>query len=231
MRITIINGQNHKGATWHIGDLLVKALGEHHEVTEFFLPKDMPHFCIGCANCIMKGESYCPHYAEMKPIVEAIDRAELLIFTTPTYAYHASGAMKALLDHLSWRWMTHRPQVSAFKKQAIVISTSAGSTTKYAIKDIADSLKFWGIGRIYRFGLATNALSWDVIDPKKMKKINEKIAKLVKQIEASKEHVKPTLFQKSFFSLMRAMQKNPWNLIDAAWWKENGWMEKARPWK
>ena len=46
MKIAMINGQNHKGSTYHIGKMLADKLGG--EVTEFFLPKDFGHFCIGC---------------------------------------------------------------------------------------------------------------------------------------------------------------------------------------
>ena len=35
----MINGQNHKGSTYHIGKMLADKLGG--EVTEFFLPKDL----------------------------------------------------------------------------------------------------------------------------------------------------------------------------------------------
>lgn len=157
MHITIINGQNHKGSSWHIGDEIVQQLGNKNTLIEFFLPKDFEHFCIGCTKCIMEDIANCPHYSDLEPIIKAIDCADLLIFTTPTYVYHASGSMKALLDHLSWRWMTHRPEPSAFAKQAIIVSTSAGSTTKHAIRDIKHSLTFWGIAKIHTLGIAVSA--------------------------------------------------------------------------
>ena len=51
MIITVINGQNHKGSTYNIGKILVGNLGEN-EVHEFFLPRDLNHFCTGCCSCI-----------------------------------------------------------------------------------------------------------------------------------------------------------------------------------
>ncbi|NCA93506.1 flavin reductase, partial [bacterium] len=116
MKITVINGQNHRECSWNMGKELVKALGEGNEITEFFMPRDMPHFCLGCANCIYISEEKCPHYVSMKPIEDSVKETDLLIFTTPTYAYHASGSMKALLDHFSWRWMSHRPDGTSFYK-------------------------------------------------------------------------------------------------------------------
>ena len=40
MNIVIINGQNHKGSTYHIGRMLAERVGGN--ITEFFLPRD---FC------------------------------------------------------------------------------------------------------------------------------------------------------------------------------------------
>ena len=78
MKIAMINGQNHKGSTYHIGKMLADKLGG--EVTEFFLPKDFGHFCIGCNQCIVKDEKLCPYYKELKPLTDAIDSADVIIY-------------------------------------------------------------------------------------------------------------------------------------------------------
>ncbi|WP_010243966.1 NADPH-dependent FMN reductase family protein [Acetivibrio cellulolyticus] len=46
MKITMIHGQNHKGSTYHIGRLLAGKLAKEYEITEFFLPRDLNHFCL-----------------------------------------------------------------------------------------------------------------------------------------------------------------------------------------
>ena len=123
MKIVVINGQTHKGTTHHISHMLTDALGG--EVTEFFLPRDFGAFCVGCAQCIRKDEALCPHAEALAPITAAMDAADVLIFSTPVYVYHATGQMKALLDHYGWRWIIHRPEPSMFKKQAVVLTTAA----------------------------------------------------------------------------------------------------------
>ena len=60
MRIVLIHGQNHKGSTYHVGRILVDQLSEEKEITEFFLPRDLEHFCIGCYACI-DDEEKCPY--------------------------------------------------------------------------------------------------------------------------------------------------------------------------
>lgn len=46
MNIVIINGQNHKGSTYHIGRKLAERVGGN--ITEFFLPRDFSDYCVGC---------------------------------------------------------------------------------------------------------------------------------------------------------------------------------------
>ena len=85
----------------------------------------------------MKGEEHCPHYEKLKPIVEAIDEADVIILASPVYVYHATGAMKALLDHYGWRWMAHCPEEKMFKKQGVCIATAAGAVAGAATQQPA----------------------------------------------------------------------------------------------
>ena len=52
MKITVINGKNHKGTSYHMGRILAEKLTRKEAITEFFLPKDLDHFCLGCYSCI-----------------------------------------------------------------------------------------------------------------------------------------------------------------------------------
>jgi hypothetical protein len=47
------------------------------DIDEFFLPRDFGQFCIGCANCIKKSETLCPHYTNLLPVTKSIDEADL----------------------------------------------------------------------------------------------------------------------------------------------------------
>ena len=151
MNIVIVHGQNHKGSTYHIAHALAKKLGG--TIPEFFLPRDFGSFCVGCVQCFLKSETKCPHFAKLQPITEAIDKADVIILASPVYVYHATGAMKAWLDHYGYQWMVHRPKEIMFEKQAVCIATAAGAGTKTATADMADSLFFWGVGKIYRYGV------------------------------------------------------------------------------
>ena len=68
-------------------------------VKEFFLPKDLNHFCTGCYRCLENREK-CPFWEDKKPMDDAIKAADLLILTTPNYCMMPSAPMKAFLDLL-----------------------------------------------------------------------------------------------------------------------------------
>ncbi len=229
MKITVINGQNNKGSTYNMGKIVIQKLSG--EVKEFFLPRDFGEFCCGCTKCFCENEKLCPHYDKLKPITEAMDEADVLIFTSPVYVYHCTGSMKAFLDHYGYRWMVHRPEKKMFKKQAIVLSSAAGAGMKSTCKDIKDSLFFWGVGRIYTYGVAVAATSWDGVAPKKKAKIEKKLETIANYVKFNCGRVTPSLKTKAFFGIMRMMQKNGWNKADADYWKENEWTGRKRPWK
>lgn len=229
MKIALIHGQNHKGSTYHIARMLAEKLGG--KITEFFLPRDFNRFCTGCTSCFMKSETLCPHYEMLKPITTAMDAADVLILDSPVYVYHVTGSMKAFLDHYGYRWMIHRPEESMFRKQAVCISTAAGAGMKSTNRDMADSLYFWGVGKIYRYGIAVHATSYQQISPQKQEQIENKMTALAETIRNNQGKIKPGLKTKGFFEIVRIIQKKGWNESDTSYWKERGWDQKERPWK
>ena len=205
MKAVIIHGQNHKGSTYHIARMLTDKLD--CAVTEFFLPRDFGEFCCGCLQCFGKSETKCPHYQALAPITAAIDDADLIILASPVYVYHATGAMKALLDHYGWRWMVHRPDEMMFRKQGVCIS------------------------KTYKYGVAVSAVDWNSVSEKKKRSIEKAVDALAQKITAKHGRVSSGLKTKGFFNIMRLLQKRGWNETDVAYWKEKGWTGKKRPWR
>ncbi len=229
MKIVMIHGQTHKGSTYHLGKRLADTLSG--QLTEFFLPRDFGTFCVGCTNCFEKSEKACPHYESLRPITEAMDAADVIILTSPVYVYHATGSMKAFLDHYGWRWMVHRPEPSMFSKQTVCIATAAGAGMKSTLKDMADSMWFWGAAKIYRLGIAVRATAWEQIPETRQKKYLKRIGKLANKIQKKNGRVKPGFKTKAFFNIMRIVQKNGWCEADKTYWKQMGWIGKSRPWE
>ena len=71
----------------------------------------------------------------------------------------------------------------------------------------------------------------DGVSAKKKAAIDKKITAIAKQIVLRSGRVDPALKTKGMFYIMRMMQKNGWNSRDVEHWKEQGWIEKKRPWK
>ena len=229
MKTVIIHGQSHKGSTYHVARSLAEKIGG--EITDFFLPADFGEFCTGCNQCFFKGETACPHHDRLAPITAAMDAADVVILASPVYVYHVTGAMKAFLDHLGYRFMVHRPERSMFRKQGVCICTTAGAGTKSALKDMADSLFFWGVAKIYKYGVAVAAANWEGVREGKRKAIDRATARLAGKLANRNGSVTPGLMTRAFFFLMHFVQRKGVSASDAAYWKEKGWTGSVRPWR
>lgn len=232
MKVVVINGQNHKGSTYHSARMIAERLSEKHEIREFFLPEDFSDFCCGCTKCFEIDEKKCPHYERLKPITDAVDDADVIILASPVYVYHCTGSMKAWLDHYGWRWLVHRPEEKMFSKQAVVVATAAGAGIRSAIKDMKDSLSFWGVPKIYSLGAAVMAASWNEVKPSVKAKIESKADRIAAKIKASGIKPRVSIKGRFFFTVFHFVNRNGgMNPADSEYWKSKGWTEKAKPWK
>ncbi len=233
MKTVIIHGQNHKGSSYNIGRLLANQAAIEEEITEFFLPRDLNHFCLGCYQCLVSDDK-CPFYPEKHVIEEAMEAAELLIFTTPTYCLRASAPMKSFIDLTFTHWLSHRPKPHMFHKRAVVISTAAGSGTDSAIKDISTCLFFWGVPYVKKLGYSVQATCWEEVTEKKKREIEKEVNKLAGRIMNSSI---PTagIPIRILFHVFRLYMSNEQMMdtpmaTDYLYWKNNGWFLKSRPW-
>ncbi|MBR4543264.1 MAG: NAD(P)H-dependent oxidoreductase [Lachnospiraceae bacterium] len=238
MKITVINGTEKKGVTYRLKELFLEHLRDSAEITEFYLPKDCPSFCVGCTTCFLKDEHKCKDREYVEKIEKALLEADLLVFTSPTYVFHATGAMKAMLDHFGYRWMPHRPAKEMFGKRAVVITQALGSGDKSAAKDIKDSLSWWGVSdiRLITFKLMSD-IDWNRIPEKKRAAFAGRLYKAADRFKKI-DYTKPagtSLITKAKFYMVRMMQtnlgKSDPEYTDYKYWKNNGWIDKARPWK
>ena len=231
MKIVILHGQNHKGSTWNVANVLIQNIKSEKEVTEFFLPRDLNHFCSGCFSCL-ESRNKCPFWNDKKIIDNAINEAELLIMTTPTYCMMPSAPMKSFLDLFFTDWFAHKPQESMFKKRAVVISTAAGAGAGKACKLVAVNLVNWGIPKIYRYGISVNATNWNMVPEKKKNKIIKDMNKLASKL-SRKTNVKVGIKTRILFWFYRGMQKANWGASPAEkkYWESKGWLNGKKPWK
>ena len=230
MRIVMLNGQNHKGSTYQIGRMIADKIAGDNEITEFFFQRDLNHFCVGCYNCI-EDETACPFYSDKKKILDAIDAADILVVTTPTYCMHISAPLKSFFDLTFDLWMSHRPLDSMFRKRAVIVSTAAGTGTKSAMKDVEDSLFYMGIPKIIKYGISVQAMNWDGVAASKKEKIDKDTDRIAKALGI---RMNPPVGIKTrfIFMMMGMMHKKGWNSspIETSYWKEKGWLDGKKPW-
>ena len=233
MKILMINGTLRQGSSYHVGKLVIDKIAEDEdEIIELFLPKDMPEFCRGCAVCITDSEKKCPDYLMyMKRVTRMIDAADLLVFTSPVHVLHVTGAMKALLDHYGYRFMVHRPEESMFRKQAVCITTGAGGGMRSTLRDMKVSLRFWGVARIYTYGIAVGAIRWEDVEMPVKERIVEGIDKLSLKLTREIDKVEPSILTEVLLYVLRHLHNMGFNPVDLEFWREKGWLGKERPWK
>ncbi len=229
MKTVIINGQNHKGSTYHTARMLADKIGG--EITEFFLPKDFGEFCIGCTNCFGKSKEMCPHYTKLNPITKSMLEADVIILASPVYVYHCTGAMKTFLDHYGYMWMVHRPEERMFSKQAVCVSTAAGAGMKSTNKDMLNSLFFWGVPKRYKIGLAVFETRYSHLSDKVFRKIDKKTSSVARKIKCHSKKVRVGFITRIIFFAMHIAQKKGFNEADKTYWQNKGWTGKSRPWK
>ncbi len=237
MKITVINGTEKHGVTYKLKEQFLENFKSIAEITEFYLPKDCPSFCLGCTSCFMHGENTCKDYSYINAIEKSLIEADLIVMTSPAYVMHTTGAMKALLDHFGYRWMPHRPLKELFGKRAVIITQCLGAGAKSAAKDIKQSLSWWGVSKIGMFnGSLMSDIIWDKLPKSKQNKLTKNINKLARKFKKI-NYLKPAntkLTIKIKFTFCRLIQKKAHKNgggLDSEYWFNNGWLEKKRPWK
>ena len=230
MRILTIMGTAHKGNTRAITDLFLEEFAnKNNKFDEIVLPTDFSKFCFGCANCILKGEENCPHFDTINPIVEKIEKADLIIIATPVFVGSCTGSLKILLDHFGYMWLVHRPKESMFNKVGLIITTAGGSGVKDTVKLLKNNFFYLGVPTVYNYGVTTMKMGGNYNEYQNKDKIKKQIKNKAKQIEKRLKSKKVGLKMRFFFNLFKMTQKNGWNKKDVEYWKNKGWIDGKKP--
>ena len=152
MKCLVIHGSPRRSNTWEVLNMVeneMKRIGDFDfELIE--LSKEKIPTCIGCFNCIFKGEDKCPHKNFIIPLVKKIEEADALIITSPVYSMQLSGLLKNFIDHMSYNF--HRPRF--YNKKALIITTTAGAGHKDTAKYLEEVMYFWGVNYVMTIPIA-----------------------------------------------------------------------------
>ncbi len=223
MNITLIRATRRKNSsTYNAAKYFISKLGNVGEVFEFTLPDDMPHVCRGCYLCLEGKEEKCGGYEYLKPINDAFAKSQLIIFCTPVWCFHAPGQIKSFLDHYGFRWLVHRPNFDMINKQAVIIATAGGGGLKSAVKDVKDSMDYWGVARTYTVTQSVWGFFWDDMPEKFKKSFLHKLDKTAAKVKKNAKNLKPTMRERYLYKMFEVlhMKDKMWGL-DNEYWKAN----------
>ena len=146
MKITVINGTEKHGVTYRMKEIFLEEFRKDAQITEYYLPKDCPGFCIGCTQCFREKEHLCKDAAYTQRIEKSLLEADLLVFTSPAYVFLVIEAMAdgAVADGMP------RDKAYRFAAQAVATFYSRGADSRALFEGLgADALPFCRyLGRI-----------------------------------------------------------------------------------
>lgn len=219
MKITVIYGTTPKSITYTYVKIILNQLNAkmNSQLTEFFLPKDLPHFCCGYFVTL---EDTFPYFEEyITPIMKALEESDLIILASPIYNCNSSVNMKSLLNILSYRWMPHREnRPSMSDKIGLVVSINNGVGLYDTTKVMINSLRFWGLKNIYKLSNSEASIGLNTVDLERRKRINKEINIKVAKILESKNSL-DNISSKSFKSIKSIHRENASNITNLNHWK------------
>lgn len=146
MKIAVLMGSPRKKDSYKICKMIEEQMQRQGDVGfEYIFLKDFNiEECRGCELCLTKGEAYCPIKDEIQTVVEKLESADGIIFTSPVYACQISGSLKKVVDRLSY--LFHRPKLVG--KPALTLVTTAGGGMKETAKYLKMIASGWGCNYI-----------------------------------------------------------------------------------
>jgi len=229
MKVVIINGSPRKGNTYTATEIFKDEMNKCGKtlITEFFMPDDMPKFCMGCQVCLGNSYDKCPHHKFTEPIYKAIMDADAIVLTSPHFgASSVPGSMQNLLDHLDFLTMTVAPRKEIFEKKAFVLTTGTGSAA--SIKMLSTYLKHWGINRVYSLGIKLFTDKWSSMPKEKQEYQEARIRKAARRFYILKK--KPAYFSTVFMYYINRIILKKYvgeGNYPYEYWKENGYFDKC----
>lgn len=222
MKILAIMGSPRKGESYAATRLVEQKMKEIGPVDfQYLFLKDIKlGNCMGCHNCILRGEDKCPLKDDRDKVRDEIFTADGVIFVSPVYAQNVTALMKNFIDHFAYLW--HRP--CFFQKKAMAIATGGGQF-KETLGALKQNSKAWGFEFVQKLGVP----HLDALTPEFREKVDKKIGKAAKVFYEAvlKQQVSsPKLGDLIWFRMWRlnAVACKESNPTDYRHWTEKGWI-------
>lgn len=149
--IAIMGSPRGKGAGYKIVKKIedrVKAMGDV-EFEYIFLKDANLKPCMGCFNCVTKGEDKCPLKDDRAAIEQKMLEADGVILSSPGYVQNVSGLMKNFMDRFAYT--NHR--LRFHKQKGLMVVNSGGAGLNEALKCMEIALG--GLKVVAKVGVGT----------------------------------------------------------------------------
>lgn len=186
--------------------------------------------CVGCAQCLPKGEGVCPHKDDDRDkILEKMKQADGIVLATPNYAFNVTNIMKNFFDRTAF--IFHRPRF--FHKVFTGIVTQGIYGGEKILKYLKSVGSFWGgitvpgINLTLQSGAAYDlSVPWNEKEKASVAKATKKLAQnFVKALKGNRSP-QPKWFNFFVFRMARSHHKHAGDdNKDFNYYKEKGWFE------
>lgn len=154
MKILVLTGSPHAGGTTDVlaGYFCDGARSAGHEIKVYSAGRMKVNQCRGCYSC---SNGKCAVYRDdMDDFCDAMLTSDMIVFVTPLYFYHMSGAMKVVID----RFLSMNSRIKARRMKSMMFC--AGWNTDPDCMDgvkrhyeiLCRYMKWQDEGQLYAFG-------------------------------------------------------------------------------
>ena len=147
---------------------------------------------------------------------------QVLLYSVHLFMQVILPVIKSLLDHFGYRWLVHRPDFKMIKKQAVIIASAGGGGLKATVKDIKDSMDYWGVARTYSVCQGVWGYFWDNMPDKFKNSLLKKLDKTARKINKTSEKVTMSLKVKMLYTMFSKLHlKRKMTNVDDEYWIKN----------
>jgi len=181
--------------------------------------------CRGCYICFDKGEDRCPLRDDRASIEERIQRADGVIFASPTYIMNVSGLMKNFIDRLGY--VSHRPR---FFKPALIVSTTGGVMVQITLWLLQLTAEAWGFEVVGRLGVAVDPYQEKLPEAERARRgavLEQKTARAARRLGAAMQPKQPApgVIKVAGFLVRKHTFEREIYRVDHDYWEKNGWLQ------
>lgn len=111
---------------------LAGALEAGHKAEKIFLPEHKINYCLGCGVC--NSSHVCVQKDDMKPLLEKMIKADVVVLATPVYFYSMDGQLKTFIDRTV-------PRYTEISNKDFYFILSAADTEKKNLARTVEALR------------------------------------------------------------------------------------------